>query len=253
MQKFNTFVPKEHAMIFYRIYQICIMLPLLLVITIMAALLTIIGCTLGGGRWWGYYPAHYWAKCWCWLALVRVRVRGRKNISKGRSYVFVANHQSAYDIFSIYGYLGHQFRWMMKKSLERIPLVGYACRRAGHIYVDKHSPAAVRLTMETAEKRLRGGMSVVVFPEGSRTKDGHIHAFRRGAYMLAMEFNLPVVPVTVDGAYNIMPPDALLMRPGLITITIHKPIEAGEDGHDLTALMEQSRDAIISALPPQNR
>lgn len=229
------------------------MLPILLVLTILAALITITGCALGGGRWFGYYPAHYWAKCWCWLAFVRVSVRGRENIKIGRSYVFVANHQSAYDIFSIYGFLNHQFRWMMKKSLERIPLVGYACRVAGHIYVDKHSPAAVRQTMETAEKRLSGGMSVVVFPEGSRTKDGHIHGFRRGAYMLAMEFGLPVVPVTVDGAYDVLPPNALLMRPGRITLTIHKPLEACEQGHDLQQLMEQSRQAIISALPQKNR
>ena len=240
-------------MFFYRIYQIFIMLPILLVLTILAALITITGCALGGGRWFGYYPAHYWAKCWCWLAFVRVSVRGRENIKIGRSYVFVANHQSAYDIFSIYGFLNHQFRWMMKKSLERIPLVGYTCRVAGHIYVDKHSPAAVRQTMETAEKRLSGGMSVVVFPEGSRTKDGHIHGFRRGAYMLAMEFGLPVVPVTVDGAYDVLPPNALLMRPGRITLTIHKPLEAGEQGHDLQQLMEQSRQAIISALPQKNR
>ena len=238
-------------MFFYRIYQIFIMLPILLVLTILAALITITGCALGGGRWFGYYPAHYWAKCWCWLAFVRVSVRGRENIKIGRSYVFVANHQSAYDIFSIYGFLNHQFRWMMKKSLE--PLVGYACRVAGHIYVDKHSPAAVRQTMETAEKRLSGGMSVVVFPEGSRTKDGHIHGFRRGAYMLAMEFGLPVVPVTVDGAYDVLPTNALLMRPGRITLTIHKPLEAGEQGHDLQQLMEQSRQAIISALPQKNR
>ena len=240
-------------MFFYRIYQIFIMLPILLVLTILATLITITGCALGGGRWFGYYPAHYWAKCWCWLAFVRVSVRGRENIKIGRSYVFVANHQSAYDIFSIYGFLNHQFRWMMKKSLERIPLVGYACRVAGHIYVDKHSPAAVRQTMETAEKRLSGGMSVVVFPEGSRTKDGHIHGFRRGAYMLAMEFGLPVVPVTVDGAYDVLPTNALLMRPGRITLTIHKPLEAGEQGHDLQQLMEQSRQAIISALPQKNR
>ena len=113
-------------MIFYRIYQILIMLPVLLVITVIASLSTMVGCMLGGGRWWGYYPARYWARCWCWLAFIRVSVRGRENIKDKQSYVFVANHQSAYDIFSIYGFLGHQFRWMMKKSLERIPLVGYA-------------------------------------------------------------------------------------------------------------------------------
>lgn len=237
----------------YRIYQCIVFVPLIVVLTILAATATIVGCALGGGRWWGYYPAHYWAKCFCWLAFVKVRVRGRENITQGQSYVFVANHQSAYDIFSIYGYLNHQFRWMMKKALERIPFVGYSCKVAGHIYVDNSTPSAVRHTMEKAEKQLSGGMSVVVFPEGSRTTDGHIHAFRRGAYMLALEFNLPVVPITVDGAYDVMPPQARLPRPGTIRLTIHRPITPGEGGHDPKALLEDSRNAIISALPERSR
>lgn len=238
---------------FYYLYFCIIAVPVIVAVTILTATITIIGCALGGGRWWGYYPAHWWARLFCWLAWVRVTVHGRENITPGRSYVFVANHQSAYDIFSIYGYLNHQFRWMMKKSLERIPFVGYSCRVAGHIYVDNSSPAAVRHTMQTAERQLAGGMSVVVFPEGSRTKDGHIHAFRRGAYILAVEFSLPVVPVTVDGAYDVMPPQARLPRPGHIILTIHKPIEAGDDGHDLKDLIDSSRQAIVESLPQRNR
>lgn len=232
-----------------RLYQFCIMMPLLLVITILAAVATIIATLAGGARWWGYHVPRLWARAFCALSLVRVEVRGRENISQGRSYVFVANHQGAYDIFAIYGYLGHNFRWMMKKSLEKIPLVGLACKMSGHIFVDKSSPRAIKETMETAEKRLAGGMSVVVFPEGSRTPDGRLHRFKRGAYMLAMEFNLPVVPVTIDGAYAVMPRWAKLPRPGRIVLTIHKPITAGEEGHDLNELMEQSREAIASALP----
>lgn len=161
----------------------------------------------------------------------------------------MANHQGAYDIFSIYGYLGHQFRWMMKKPLERIPLVGYSCKVSGHIFVDNSSPSAVRETMQTAEKRLAGGMSVVVFPEGSRTLDGRMHAFRRGAFALAVEFGLPVVPITIDGAYRVMRRTAWLPRPGRIILTIHKPIEAPENGrHELAELMEKSHKAIESAL-----
>ena len=232
-----------------RLYQFCIMMPLLLVITILAAVITIIATLAGGARWWGYHVPRLWARAFCALSLVSVDVRGRENISQGQSYVFVANHQGAYDIFSIYGYLGHNFRWMMKKSLEKIPLVGLACKMSGHIFVDKSSPRAIRETMETAEKRLAGGMSVVVFPEGSRTPDGRLHRFKRGAYMLAMEFKLPVVPVTIDGAYAVMPRSATLPRPGRIVLTIHRPITAGKDGHDLTELMEQSRLAIASALP----
>lgn len=239
-------------MIFYRIYQILFMLPVLLTATIITALITTIGSILFGGRWWGYWPAHCWAKLFCILSFVRVTVKGRENISKGTSYVFVANHQGAYDIFAIYGYLGHNFKWMMKKALERIPLVGYSCRRAGHIYVDNRTPAAIRQTMADAERQLAGGMSVVVFPEGSRTLDGKVHAFRRGAYTLAVEFGLPVVPLTIDGAYKVMPRTSLLPRPGHITLTIHRPIEAPSDGHEMKSLIETSRQAILSALPPQD-
>lgn len=239
-------------MIFYRIYQILFMLPVLLTATIITALITTIGSILFGGRWWGYWPAHCWAKLFCILSFVRVTVKGRENISKGTSYVFVANHQGAYDIFAIYGYLGHNFKWMMKKALERIPLVGYSCRRAGHIYVDNRTPAAIRQTMADAERQLAGGMSVVVFPEGSRTLDGKVHAFRRGAYTLAVEFGLPVVPLTIDGAYKVMPRTALLPRQGHITLTIHRPIEAPSDGHEMKSLIETSRQAILSALPPQD-
>ncbi|MBD5198871.1 MAG: 1-acyl-sn-glycerol-3-phosphate acyltransferase, partial [Bacteroidales bacterium] len=112
--------------VLYRIYQICFALPVLIVLTIITALITAAGSIFINGRWWGYYPAHYWAKMWCILMFVRVKVTGRENITKGRSYVFIANHQGAYDIFSIYGYLNHNFKWMMKVGLRRIPFVGYA-------------------------------------------------------------------------------------------------------------------------------
>ncbi|MCM1035735.1 MAG: 1-acyl-sn-glycerol-3-phosphate acyltransferase [Bacteroides sp.] len=240
-------------LILYRIYQIVVMIPLLLVLTTLTALLTIVACALGGARWWGYHLPKWWARLFCALSLVRVRVRGRDNISTGRSYVFVANHQGAYDIFAIYGYLGHNFRWMMKKSLERIPLVGYSCRVSGHIYVDNRTPHAIRQTMQTAERRLAGGMSVVVFPEGARTPDGRLKRFKRGAYILAEEFGLPVVPVTIDGAYSVMPRQARLPRWGTITLTIHRPIEAPEAGHSVEQLIAETRAAIAADLPEWQR
>lgn len=236
--------------VFYVIYLILIALPILVVVTTIAALCVIIGSALGGSRVWGYYPGRYWAKIFCWLTFVRVKVHREGQVEKNKSYVFVANHQGAFDIFAIYGYLGHNFRWMMKKSLEKIPLVGYACRVSGHIYVDNSTPAGVRRTMETAEQRLAGGMSVVVFPEGSRTRDGKMHAFRRGAFTLAVEFGLPVVPVTIDGAYRVFRRGTYLPHPGSIKLTIHEPILPGEGGkHELAELMEKSAAAVASALP----
>lgn len=235
-------------MIFYRIYQFLIMMPLLLVATVIAAVVTIAGCALGGGRWWGYWPAHVWGRIFCILTLVRVRVHGRENIDSDTSYVFVANHQGAYDIFSIYGYLNHNFRWMMKAGLRSIPLVGYACERSHQIYVDKSSPSNLRKTMARAEKLLAGGMSIVVFPEGARTWDGKIHDFRRGAFFLAQEFSLPVVPITIDGAFHVMPRFRKLPRWGTIDITIHRPICPSGEGHDMPGLISASHDAIASAL-----
>lgn len=232
----------------YHIYQFTIMLPILLADTIFTATTTIIFSMIGLGRSVGYYIPMLWARLFCVLSLVKVTVKGRENISKGQSYVFVANHQGAYDIFSIYGYLGHNFRWMMKKSLEKIPLVGYSCKVSGHIMVDRSSPSGVKRTIKTAEKQLAGGMSVVVFPEGSRTPDGELHAFKKGAYFLATEFNLPVVPITISGSYDVMPIWAKLPRWGHITLTIHKPIMPGAEGHDLPTLMEESRRVIASSL-----
>lgn len=237
-------------LILYRIYQLLIMLPVLLVATTLTALLSIICAVLGIGRWGGYFFPHWWARFFCLMTFVRVKVVGRENVKQGVSYMFVANHQGAYDIFSIYGYLNHQFRWMMKKSLEKIPLVGYSCKVTGHIMVDNSTPSATRHTMQRAEQQLSGGMSLVVFPEGARTWNGHMRPFKRGAYMLAMEFGLPVVPITIDGAFDVMPRYKKVPKWGTITLTIHKPIEADSNGrHDLASLMSESETAIRESLP----
>lgn len=239
--------------ILYRIYQLLIMLPVVVVSTIITAVLTAVGSMLGGSRWWGYWPAKIWSNIFCWVTLVSVSVKGRENIDRNTSYVFVANHQGAYDIFSIYGFLGHNFKWMMKKSLEKIPFVGWACKCSGQIFVDNSTPHAIKATMDAAKRQLQGGMSLVVFPEGARTLTGKLGRFKRGAYTLAVEFGLPVVPVTINGAYEILPRTGKLPHWGRITLTIHKPIYPGEDGHDLTGLMDDSRAAIESSLESRYR
>ena len=132
------------------LYQWLIAMPILLILTILTALTTLIGCRLGNGNFWGYYPAHIWSRLFCILSLVKIEVRGRENIDKNTSYVFVSNHQGAYDIFLIYGYLNHNFKWMMKKSLRNIPFVGSACAAAGHIFVDNSTPGRLK---ETAKSR----------------------------------------------------------------------------------------------------
>lgn len=235
--------------ILYGIYQWLIAAPLFIVATFLAAITTVAGCSLGSKAFWGYWPAHYWSRFCCLIACVRIKVIGRENIDPKTSYVFTANHQGAFDIWSVYGYLNHNFKWMMKKELENIFMVGWACKCAGNVFVDDSNIAGIRHTIEEAEEQLKDGMSLVIFPEGSRTWDGKMIPFKRGAFMLAAEFRLPVVPITIDGSFRVMPRFTYIIHPSTITITIHKPILPGEKGFNTKVLMAQCRDAIESALP----
>ena len=109
--------------ILYYIYQICIALPILLVLTILTAVVTIVGSLLGGAHIWGYYPGTLWSQLICLLLLIPVKEHGLEKLHERTSYIFVPNHQGSFDIFLIYGFLGRNFKWMMKKSLRKIPLV----------------------------------------------------------------------------------------------------------------------------------
>lgn len=237
----------------FRIYQWLIAAPILLAATILTALSTSVGSILGGGNWWGYYPPMLWSKLFCWLMFVRVSVEGRDNIDSKTSYVFISNHQGAYDIFTIYGYLNHNFKWMMKKSLEKIPFVGFACKRCGHIFVDRSCPSAIKNTMNIAKKTLRNGMSLVVFPEGARTWNGKMRAFKRGAFKLAVDFDLPIVPLTINGSFNILPRTTYNITPGKIRLIIHKPVIGSGEKPDMDAIMEESYSKIQSGLDSKYR
>lgn len=210
----------------YRLYQLFIALPLVVVATALTAIVTILGCTFGRASTWGYYPAMLWSRFMCRVMLLPVKIEGREQLGKKQSYVFVANHQGSYDIFLVYGYLGRSFRWMMKKELRSIPLVGKASESAGHIMVDKRGPKAIHKTYEQARNVLRHGVSLVVFPEGARTFTGHMGTFRRGAFLLADELRLPVVPVTIDGSFDVLPRQRGInfVRWHPLRLVIHAPI-----------------------------
>ena len=150
----------------YRLYQLVIAFPIGLAVTLLTALVTIIGCSVGNGHFWGYHPAHLWGRVILWLFLIPVKVEGHKQLERKQSYVFVANHQGAFDIFLVYGYLNRNYKWMMKYQLGRIPVVGYACKKAHHIFVDKRGPKKIKATYDAARETLQDGMSVTMFPEG---------------------------------------------------------------------------------------
>lgn len=188
----------------------------------------------------------------CWGFLLPVRVEGTEYLDEKTSYVFVANHQGPYDIFLVYGFLGRNFKWMMKKSLQQIPLIGEACRLAGHIMVDKSGPKAVQHTYEQGRKVLRDGASLVVFPEGSRTFTGHMGIFRRGAFQLADELQLPIVPLTIDGSFDVLPRQRgfWFVNWHPMRLVIHRPLPPqGKGPENIKALMDASYSIIMNDLP----
>ena len=238
----------------YKLYQFFIFLPTWLVATILAALFTIIGCVLGNAHFWGYYPGKVWSWLTCRMLLLPIRIEGRENIDKHRSYVFVANHQGAFDIFLIYGFLNRNFKWMMKHGLATIPIIGQACRSSHQIIVDKRGASKIKKTYDEARETLKEGMSVVVFPEGARTFTGHMGFFRRGAFMLADELQLPVCPLTINGSFNIMPrmKDWHWVNWHPLTLTIHKPIHPiGKGRENIDHIKDKSYEAIMSSLVPE--
>ena len=238
----------------YRIYQLFIAAPLVALLTLLTTLLTTLGCVLGNGHFWGYYPG----KCWSWLTirilLLPVKVEGREHLDKKQSYVFVSNHQGAFDIFLIYGFLGRNFKWMMKYQLRKMPFIGMACQAAHHIFVDKRGTAKIKQTYLEARQTLKDGMSLVVFPEGARTFTGHMGDFKRGAYMLASDLQLPVVPLTINGSFQVMPRmrDMKWVQWHPLTLTIHEPIPPKEQRpENITATLQESYQVIMKALPTE--
>lgn len=238
----------------YRIYQLLIALPLIAIYTLITSLMVIIGCTVGNGHFWGYYPGKWWAQFIIRILLLPVKVEGRENLVKGQSYVFVANHQGAFDIFLIYGFLSRNFKWMMKRQLRQMPFVGKACESAHHIFVDKRGASKIRETYDRARQTLQGGMSLVVFPEGARSFTGHMGVFKRGAFMLADDIELPVVPLTINGSFDIMPRTRdmkwVVWHP--LRLTIHKPIlPVGKGTDNIKYLEEESYKVVMGGLEKQ--
>lgn len=229
-------------------YEIFIMAPLLLLITILTTSTVIVGGFLGDASFWGYYPPKIWSKLFCMISLVKVEVKGREKIKDNESYIFVANHQGAYDIFLIYGYLNHNFKWVLKHTLRKVPMVGKACEAAKHIFVDRTNPKGIKRTIEEAKNTLKDGMSVVIFPEGTRSPDGKIKKFKRGAFQLAVDLNMPVVPMTINGSYKILSKTSFFVNPGKLTLEIHDPIIPPVEGFDMDTIVEESYQKVASAL-----
>ena len=232
------------------IYSTFIFAPLAILISAIIFILIIIMTPIAGEKKWGYYPGRVLGRIMCFLALTRIKIIGNENIDPNKSYIFVANHQSMFDIFLIYGYLNAKFKWIMKQEIRKTPLLGKACESMGHIFVDRSSPMRAQKSLEEAKDRLlQGSNSVFLFPEGTRSANGKIGRFKRGAFTIARDLHLPIIPVTISGAYNVLPKNGWYITPGKITMTIHQPIDTTNLSDDnLNEMIDQVKNTIESKL-----
>ncbi|MBY6205788.1 lysophospholipid acyltransferase family protein [Halomonas denitrificans] len=209
----------------YPLWMWLILLPAVVLFTIIAAPVAILVCLFGGQRFANLRIAALWARLIARLTPVRVEIEGMENVEPGRSYVVVANHQSQYDIPVIYGYCGLDLRWVMKAEIGRIPFVAQGCRAIGHIFIDRSDPEQARAAINRAVADLPDGTGVLFFPEGTRSRSGELLRFRKGAFRVAIDRGLPVLPMTVTGTRDILEPGSFRVRPGRARLVIHPPIE----------------------------
>ncbi len=190
-----------------------------------------------------------WARLNIAVSLVTVKVEGLHNLDPQTSYIIAANHQSLVDIYVIYGYLPTNFKWVMKKELRSVPILGVACEAMGHIIVDRSNTNAALGTINLARARIINGKSVLFFPEGTRSRSGSLMPFKKGAFRLAVELGLPILPVVIHGTNKILPSDTTDLAPGNARLEILPPIEtSGMDEHDIGELSNLTRNAIQNCL-----
>lgn len=177
---------------------------------------------------------------------IRLEVRGGENIQPGRSYVYVANHASLFDIPATVFGIPDRVHIVYKRELHRIPFFGWGLKfGSDYIAIDRGRGADAARSLEHAVEKIRGGKSVLLFAEGTRTKDGKLQPFKRGAFNLAVKAGVPVIPVTINGSFKILPKGTFAMNPGTITLTIDKPIKVRRDGKDEELkLMEEVHKVI---------
>ena len=200
------------------------LIPAISVYTIVLGVLSILSSVFDRrGR-----AAHGCARAWAWLILrttgVHVAVEGLERLSPGRTYVFVSNHQSIYDIPVIFASLPYQLRIIAKESLAKFPVLGWHLKRGGHLFVDRRHPDRAGI-LKRWRSLVSEGLSLIIFAEGTRSWDGVVARFKAGSFLLAIEAGLPIVPLAVVGTRRVMPKGRLRTEPAHVSLIVHDPIQ----------------------------
>lgn len=212
---------------YYPIYKWLIYIPGLGLVTFVNFLGVLVVAPFSprkASRWF----AGMWARTLLRMVPAKLEAIGGHSVDPARSYVIVANHQSLFDIPVLYGWLKLDLKWVMKKELRKVPLIGWGCALMGHIFLDRSNRQASILQLKQVKEELLPGTSILFFPEGSRSRDGKIKPFKAGAFIMAKDLELPVLPITVKNTDTILPPGGMNLSPGSAQMIIHPPIDVDQ-------------------------
>jgi len=230
------------------IRKLIIVLWTLLFTAFMAGLIVLLSflCT---GKDTARKAGRIWAKCLLAASNIKVTVKGFSNLNLHGPYIYMANHTSNFDIPVLQSCLPVHFRWLAKAELFKIPIFGYAMKRAGYISIDRSNKESAIQSLQQAAKIIKNGASVIIFPEGTRNRNQNVQPFKKGGFVLAVDSGVPIVPVILHGTWKIMPKNQFLIEPGHVVVEIKKPIESSDytrETKDL--LMGKIRNVIVESL-----
>lgn len=217
------------------------------IVTIILAIIALIASIVEPGGKIYNFISKIWSKLILWISGVKVDKVGIENLNTNENYVFVSNHISMFDIPVVISSLPGQLRLVFKQELAKIPIFGWQLKTGPYIIIDRDNPSKAMQSLNKAIKKIKEGVSVLLFAEGTRSKDGSILPFKRGAFTLATRSGKKIVPLTINGTFNILPKKKLRINPGKVRIIIDKPIEhdGSIDKKSELALMEKVRNVIL--------
>lgn len=218
-------------------------------LTMICSIAAIIGTIFDATGAFAHRCARFWSRSALAMARVNVTAKGIEQIPADGPVIYMGNHQSNFDILALTTAIPRRFSWLAKEELFRVPVFGGAMRRAGYIPLNRSDGRQALKSIEEAARRIRSGVSVVIFPEGTRTHDGQLLPFKKGGFILATRAGVPVVPFTINGSMRINPRNRFELYPGNISITFAPPMQPdGTSGASREALEEAVRTAIAGGL-----
>jgi 1-acyl-sn-glycerol-3-phosphate acyltransferase len=223
-------------------------------VTVFFATATILVSLFGSTGNAPHIVARIWARALLFAGRIKVTVKGLSNIDPNRSFIYMSNHQSNFDIPVLLAYLPVQFRWIAKNELFKIPIFGYAMKRAGYISIDRSGRKSALRSIKNAAEIIRNGVSVIIFPEGTRSQDGNLKSFKNGGFVLAVDAGVPIIPVIIHGTWQIMSKNQLRIKPGRVLLEIHQPVETSDFSRKTkNELLEKVRRIISDGLEEERK